>query len=67
MKVEIADFGVDLEIKSRGIKVSVADGKHKGNLYVTMTGLTWCPGKTAKDNGKRISWQDFMDEMDQKK
>lgn len=63
MKVQIADFGVDLEIKSRGIKVSVADGKHKGNLYVTMTGLTWCVGKTAKDNGKKIEWQEFIDDM----
>jgi hypothetical protein len=68
MKVKIEDFGVDLDIKSRGIKVSVNDGKrHKGNLYVTMTGLTWCVGKTSKDNGKKIEWQEFIDDMAKRK
>ena len=63
MKVAIKDFGLDMEIKNTGIEVSVADngGVHKGDLYVTKTGLIWCPGKTQRENGKKISWQEFMD------
>ena len=68
MKVAIKDFGLDLDIKNRGIEVSVADndGGHKGDLYVTKTGLIWCTGRTARENGKKISWDDFINDMVQR-
>ena len=65
-KVFIKDLQVEMEIKNAGIEFSVSrnDGSHKGDLYVTKTGLTWCPGKTAKENGKKIDWHDFTDYME---
>ncbi len=60
-KVFIKDLQVDMEIKNVGIELAVShtDGSHKGDLYVTKTGLTWCPGKTTKENGQKIDWDDF--------
>jgi len=50
MKVSIKDLSVNMDIKSKGIELDVysADGKtHLGDLVVTMTGLTWCKGRTG--------------------
>ncbi len=60
-KVFIKDLQVDMEIKNAGIEMAVShsDGSHKGDLFVTKTGLVWCPGKTMKANGKKIDWHDF--------
>lgn len=61
MKVKIKDFGIDPEVKTKGLEFAVSDndGKHIGDCYVTKTGLIWCVGKTTKKMGKRISWDDF--------
>ena len=66
MKINIKDFGVDLEIKNRGIELGVSDpkGKHLGDLYVTGTQLIWCRGRTTKNNGVSVDWQTFIDYME---
>ena len=66
MKVSIKSFDVEMNVKSKGIEFEVRDpkGKRLGDCYLTMTGLVWCKGKTAKENGKRISWQDFIATME---
>lgn len=64
MDVKIKDLGIDLIVKSRGIEFEVrsTDGATQlGDLYVTMSGLIWCKGKTTKQNGKKISWEKFID------
>ncbi len=68
MKVSIKDFAVTMEIKNKGVELDVYgnDGKHRGDLVVTKTGLTWCKGKTTPANGKKISWNDFIDYMQSK-
>jgi hypothetical protein len=65
-KVFIKDLKVDMEIKNVGIELDVSDsdGAHKGDLYVTKTGLTWCPGKTTRANGKQIDWHAFAEYME---
>jgi len=64
-KVFIKDLKVEMEVKNVGIELDVSDndGAHKGDLYVTKTGLIWCPGKVARENGKQIGWDAFADYM----
>ncbi len=69
MDVEIKDFNVEMKVKNKGIKFSVRDpnnGRHKGNCYLTKTEITWCRGKTAKSNGKTVTWEDFICWMNDK-
>ena len=62
MKVSIKDFGVDMEVKNRGIEFEVHDnnGNFKGDCYVTKSGLIWCEGRTQKRNGVKVSWDQFI-------
>ncbi len=64
MKVRIKSFDVEMQVKAKGIEFEVRsadDAEQLGDCYLTMTGLTWCAGKTTKDYGVKISWQDFRD------
>jgi hypothetical protein len=66
MKVEIKDLGIPLNVGSKGIEFEIRtpDGKSQvGDVYLTMTGITWCKGKTKKANGKKISWAKFIAHM----
>ena len=67
MKVSIKSFDVNMDVKSKGIEFEVRDPKGNllGDCYLTMTGLIWCRGKTAKKNGKRISWKKFIAQMEE--
>lgn len=66
MKVYIKDFGIDMEVKNRGIEIDICDtsDKHLGDLIISKSKLIWCKGKTSKENGKEITWADFMAYMD---
>jgi hypothetical protein len=65
MKVQIKDFGVELQVKNKGLEVAVADpkGKHLGDLFLTGTCLIWCKGRTRKNQGRKIKWEKFIEEM----
>lgn len=69
MKVSIKNFSIDMEIKNTGIEIDISDNdeRHLGDLFVTKTQLVWCPGKTQKDNGKKITWQEFIKYMENDK
>lgn len=68
MKIEIKKLGLNSEIHKGGMELGVYfRNKFKGDLYITQTGLIWCPGKTAKKNGKKISWTDFITLMARKR
>lgn len=42
------------------LEIRTPDGTTQlGDCYVTMTGLTWCKGKTTKKNGVKLSWKDL--------
>ncbi len=62
MKVEIKDFAVDLQVKSKGLEFEVRkpDGTFLGDLVVTNTQVIWCLGKTDRKNGVSVKLQDLM-------
>jgi hypothetical protein len=65
MKVSIKDLGIPLDIKSRGIEIDVSGNNgNLGDLYVTMRYLIWCRGRTARANGDKLSWAEFMKLME---
>ena len=63
MQVTIKSFDVNMEVKNKGIEFDVysADGKtHLGDLVLTKSGITWCAGRTSRDNGTKLSWDKFI-------
>jgi hypothetical protein len=61
-KVKIKEFGIDLEIKNKGLSIDVWDGAaHLGDIQITKTGLTWCNGKSQ--SGPKATWKEFKDWM----
>jgi hypothetical protein len=60
--VKIKSFEINMDVKSKGIEFEVRKpngGGQLGDCYLTMTGLIWCPGKTTKPKGIKISWNDL--------
>ena len=68
MKVSIKQFDVAMDVKNAGVELDIADndGTHLGDLVVTKANLIWCKGKTARKNGKKITWEAFAAYMDNK-
>ncbi len=66
MKVSIKDFAVEMDIRNNGLELEVRNnsGKHQGDVFVTKTGLTWCKGRTRRENGVRVSWEKFTEWME---
>lgn len=66
MKVSIKDFAVSMEIKNKGIELDVysTEGQHLGDLVITKTGLIWCKGRTSPTNGTKVSWAEFIKDME---
>ena len=63
MKVTIKSFDVEMELKNAGVEfeVSSPDGAtHHGDLILTKRDLIWCKGRVRRENGKKISWTDFI-------
>ncbi len=67
MKVSIKSFDVAMDVKNKGIEFEVADndGVHIGDCYLTRTGLIWCRGRTRKANGIRVTWDQFIEWMNE--
>ena len=65
MKVYVKEMAVNMEVKNNGIEFEVrnTDDTFLGDCFVTRTGLIWCQGRTAKANGKRVSWNEFIQWM----
>jgi hypothetical protein len=66
MQVGIKDFNVAMDIKTSGIELEIydTDGAHRGDLVITKTKLIWCHGKTRREKGVKIRWEDFIDYME---
>ncbi|MGH6866845.1 MAG: hypothetical protein ACREDO_11915 [Methyloceanibacter sp.] len=63
MKVTIKSFDVEMEVKNAGIEFKVYSpdgGTHHGDLVLTKKHLIWCRGRTRRENGTQIKWQDFI-------
>jgi hypothetical protein len=63
MKVSIKSFDVQMEVKNSGVEFEICDNGDVflGDCFVTKTGLTWCKGKTRRENGVRVTWKEFID------
>jgi hypothetical protein len=63
MKVYIKDFSVEMEVKSTGIEFEVRtpdDKDQVGDCYLSKAGLIWSVGKTSREKGQKIDWEDFI-------
>ncbi len=63
MQVWIKSLEVEMQVKQRGIELEVRgkDGKDQvGDCYATMTGIVWCKGKIKRENGVKITWEEFQ-------
>lgn len=67
MRVSIKSFEVDMDVKTNGIEFDVYEngenGAHRGDCILTKTGLTWCEGRTRRANGKKVTWNEFIEWM----
>ena len=62
MIVYVKNMAVSMEVKNNGLEFEVRnnDDKFLGDCFVTKTGLIWCQGRTARKNGKKVSWDEFI-------
>lgn len=62
MIVYVKDMSVNMEVKNRGIEFEVRDTDETflGDCIVNKSGLIWCQGKTDRKNGKKVSWDEFI-------
>ena len=63
MDVKVKNFNVDMNIKAKGLELEVRNPggtAHLGDCFVTMTGITWCKGRTTKKNVVAVSWGDLQ-------
>jgi hypothetical protein len=67
MQVNIKDFNVKMEIKTRGVELEVCDpdGTHHGDLVLTKTKVIWCPGRTSRPKGHTVTWKQFISLMEE--
>lgn len=65
MKVSIKTFDVDMEVKRNGIEFAVYNnsGEFRGDMFITQSGLIWCEGRTRREGGVKVSWDEFIDWM----
>jgi len=62
--VRVKDFAVEMELGTKGIELEVRSpttGRHVGDLIVTKTQVIWCEGRTGRANGKKVSFEDFRE------
>ena len=65
MKVKVKEMDVNMEVKNNGIEFEVrnTDDTFLGDCIVNKKGLIWCQGKTARENGKQVSWAKLIEWM----
>ena len=66
MQVGVAMDEVTITLGNKGVTFQVADngGKHRGNLRVGRATVEWRKGKTQKGNGKKMSFDKFIELME---
>lgn len=67
MKVSIKSFDVAMDVKTNGIEFEVYDNNdnHLGDCILTKTKIIWCEGRTRRENGKHLTWAEFIEMMNQ--
>ncbi len=65
MKVSIKKLEVPMDVKNNGVEFEVKrNGRQVGDLVVTRAYVTWCRGRTAVQNGKKVPWNRFIQLME---
>lgn len=66
MIVRVKNFNVEMEVKNSGIELEIRDtgDKFLGDLIVTKTQVIWCKGRTARENGKKLTLAKFIEMME---
>lgn len=67
MEVRIKTFDVNMLVKKNGLELEVRtpDGSRQvGDCVVTMTGLTWCRGRTTQAKGTKMTWEELARILD---
>ena len=67
MKVNIKKFDVEMAVRNSGIELEVRspDGRRQlGDVVITKAGIIWCRGKTSRQRGVKITWDEFIDFME---
>lgn len=66
MKVSIKDFHVDMPVKNKGVEFEIrsSDGVHLGDVIISKAGVIWCRGRTRRKNGRRLTWDEFIEIME---
>ena len=69
MKIKIKSFEVEMDVKNNGVEFQVHgnDDNFLGDFYVAKSGVTWCEGRTTRENGVKIKWMDFIKLMKDQK
>lgn len=66
MRVSIKNFDVEMVLKNNGVEFEVYDHEnHLGDVILTKTSVIWCKGRTRRENGKKFSWGQFIERMEQ--
>lgn len=63
MKVKIKKFDVEMEVRNSGIELEVRspDGLSQlGDVVITKTSIIWCKGRTSRQGGIKITWDEFI-------
>lgn len=65
MDVSIKSFDVAMSVKNKGVEFQIYanDGTFRGDMIVTKSSVIWCEGRTRRENGVKVSWEDFIDWM----
>lgn len=65
MDVSIKSFDVAMSVKNKGVEFQVYgnDGVFRGDMIVTKSGVIWCEGKTRRENGVKVNWEEFIEWM----
>lgn len=65
MGVSVKELNAEIELKNKGMELEIRNpkGEFQGDVVITKTGITWCPGKTKPENGIKVSWDKFAEIM----
>jgi hypothetical protein len=65
MNVSIKKFDVEMKLKNKGVEFEVYDNQdtHLGDVILTKSKVIWCQGKTSREKGKHVKWEEFIEYM----
>lgn len=62
MKVRVKELNADIRLKNSGMELEIRktdDSAQIGDCVVNNRGLTWCKGRTRRENGLVLKWEEL--------